>query len=537
MSSVKTTEFRVLIRLYVPIFLSLAFLTTGCSIYPGSTRHTDDLRKPDQLKKDVDYTYRKLNDFHGKLYWYIYEAIWKKELDSLKETITTPMTSEDFYMKFSPVIASLKQGHTQLFPLVSDDTYRKLRDYEKGKDSPLHDIGFEIFDDRLYITANKRNYPGIHTGTEVVRIGGLDPKELISDYKNTFASDGYNQTYATHRLGKKFASYFILRTGIADSIQCQLKFHDTIQDYFLTQINKISEDTIQTEKKPVLTKDDLPKQFRRAVQWKSGSLEFHDPDSTTAILKINDFAGRSFDYYLQYCFDLLRKTETQNLILDLRNNPGGSAKQAADLYSYLSPEPVPFLDEITVQRKTSLMHTPYYDGQSFSGVVMLTIFLPFRLIGLTGSYFAVKKNDDDTFYLKTHLSKTNLPVPNQFPGAVYVIINGGTFSAASLLSSNLKGSGRATFVGEETGGGWHGNSGIMIPDIILPITKLRVRLPLFKLVQYNHVPKDGRGINPDIFIPPTVEGVRQNIDRKMEIVKGMIRHSKEPGNYKQPNAK
>ena len=62
----------------------------------------------------------------------------------------------------------------------------------------------------------------------------------------------------------------------------------------------------------------------------------------------------------------------------------------------------------------------------------------------------------------------------------------------------------------------------MIPDVILPVTKLRVRLPLFKLVQYNHVPKDGKGITPDIFVPPTAEGVRKGIDRKMELVKEMI---------------
>jgi C-terminal processing protease CtpA/Prc len=104
-----------------------------------------------------------------------------------------------------------------------------------------------------------------------------------------------------------------------------------------------------------------------------------------------------------------------------------------------------------------------------------------------------------------------------------VLINGPTFSASTLFCNAVKGQKNITLVGEETGGGWHGNSGIMIPDITLPITKLRMRLPLFKIVQYNHVTKDGRGVSPDIFIPPTVEGVRKNIDRKMEIVKAIIR--------------
>jgi hypothetical protein len=58
-----------------------------------------------------------------------------------------------------------------------------------------------------------------------------------------------------------------------------------------------------------------------------------------------------------------------------------------------------------------------------------------------------------------------------------------------------------------------------------------VRLPVFKLVQYNHVAKDGRGISPDIFIPPISESVNKGMDRKMEIVKGIIKEA--PGSKDQ----
>ena len=104
-----------------------------------------------------------------------------------------------------------------------------------------------------------------------------------------------------------------------------------------------------------------------------------------------------------------------------------------------------------------------------------------------------------------------------------MLINGPTFSASTLFCNVVKGQSNVTLVGEETGGGWHGNNGIMIPDIVLPHTKLRVRLPVFKLVQYNHIPKDGRGVQPDIFIPPIADAVKKGIDRKMEIVKAMIK--------------
>ena len=92
------------------------------------------------------------------------------------------------------------------------------------------------------------------------------------------------------------------------------------------------------------------------------------------------------------------------------------------------------------------------------------------------------------------------PRKKSFPGNVYVLTNGLTFSASSLFCNAVKGQSNVNLVGEETGGGWHGNSGVMIPDIILPNTKLRVRLPIFRLVQYQHLPKTGSGVIPDIYL-------------------------------------
>jgi hypothetical protein len=78
-------------------------------------------------------------------------------------------------------------------------------------------------------------------------------------------------------------------------------------------------------------------------------------------------------------------------------------------------------------------------------------------------------------------------------------------------------------VGEETGGGWYGNSGILIPDITLPNTKIRVRLPFFKLVQYKHVAVKGTGVAPDVYVGPDWQDILGGIDTKVEKVKELIR--------------
>ena len=62
-----------------------------------------------------------------------------------------------------------------------------------------------------------------------------------------------------------------------------------------------------------------------------------------------------------------------------------------------------------------------------------------------------------------------------------------------------------TLIGEETGGGYYGNSAMMIPNIKLPNSGLQCRLPLYRLVMDKTRPK-GNGIMPDIFVPYDTTG-------------------------------
>jgi hypothetical protein len=62
----------------------------------------------------------------------------------------------------------------------------------------------------------------------------------------------------------------------------------------------------------------------------------------------------------------------------------------------------------------------------------------------------------------------------------------------------------------------------MIPNITLPNTKLRVRLPFFKLVQYDHIPVKGTGVIPDVYVGPNWRDILKGKDSKIDKVKEMI---------------
>jgi hypothetical protein len=87
----------------------------------------------------------------------------------------------------------------------------------------------------------------------------------------------------------------------------------------------------------------------------------------------------------------------------------------------------------------------------------------------------------------------------------------------------MKGQNKVTIVGEETGGGWYGNSGIIIPDFTLPKTKLRLRMPLFKVVQSGHqTARLGKGIPPDVYVGYSMDALMNGRDLKIEKVKQLI---------------
>jgi C-terminal processing protease CtpA/Prc len=123
-------------------------------------------------------------------------------------------------------------------------------------------------------------------------------------------------------------------------------------------------------------------------------------------------------------------------------------------------------------------------------------------------------------YFERHMFKPEKR--NHFDGNIYLVTGGYTFSAATLVTGELKGQENVTVVGEETGGGAYGNSAMHLPVITLPNSKVRVVLPLYRLVIDANRKKTGRGVFPDVEVGPSSVAIKNGTDAKMEKVKELI---------------
>jgi C-terminal processing protease CtpA/Prc len=140
--------------------------------------------------------------------------------------------------------------------------------------------------------------------------------------------------------------------------------------------------------------------------------------------------------------------------------------------------------------------------------------------------FLNRKNEKGLYSFKLFSGKYYKPHRLHYQGKVYILTGGATFSAASMLIASLKGLPNVQLIGEETGGGAYGNNGIFIPDLILPNTKLRMRLPLYRIVNNRQFSNNGRGVVPDVEVKATAESIRKSKDIKVEKAEELIKQDK-----------
>jgi hypothetical protein len=494
--------------------LLCVLILEGCVSIDKFNAQLNVLRSTSDLKSDVDFAHHKLEKLHPVLYLYIAKKDLDYKFDSLKSSLTTPMTSKDFYFRLSPVIAAIKQGHTQLNPLTKKLKYKEQKVVNKSGTSPLSQFDYEIFDNKLYIVKNNSTDSTIKTGTELLTVDGIKPIEIITKYCKTFSSDGNNATFFPRKLGKGFPRYFYYEQGIEDSILCRLNFRDTIRTITLTRalstkIAGIKKTKDQLEKERILQRNEKKKRkllgYDPLKRIYSKLLTFPVKDSSVAVLKISDFMKGNYRKFYKKSFQLLDSLHTKTLILDLRDNGGGLVHDINNLYSYLADSSFHLINIPVVTSKTSLWHIGYYNNNPFWVQAIQTLFLPV-LAGIdVFTYLKITKNADHTYRYAIRDSRVTHLKPHRFKGKVYVLINGGCFSATCVLSSNLKGSKRAVFVGEETGGAFNGCVAGILPVRTLPNSKLKIRFGLLEFQTPYNSTMVGRGIFPDKEIIPTIQ--------------------------------
>lgn len=193
-------------------------------------------------------------------------------------------------------------------------------------------------------------------------------------------------------------------------------------------------------------------------------------------------------------------------MLDLRGNGGGNLEIANDLLKYL-------------------VRRDFYLSKSGRGRVFLPSFM--QPDSTKAAYFdttSVRRLPGGALAQASRSLGRQHPYRGRyFRGQVVVLVDGGTFSAASNLTASLRAQRRVTVIGRETGGGEAGCSGGTISELELPNTHLVFQLPHFQLLSACPQPQLGRGVCPDIEVVPTPRQVAAHTDPILEQLPALLR--------------
>ena len=416
------------------------------------------------------------------------------------KAIADSMTELQFGWKIlAPLTATIHCGHT------SFSMSKKWNKFIKDRRIPSFPLYMKIWKDTMVVTGNLNKKDSvIKRGTIITSINGLKSREIISRMFDYMVEDGYSTNVNYIRLSAGFpyfhrnifGLYKIYEVGYIDST-------GTEKNISLPYYNPPSDSGKKRLNKPPLNEKKL------TSREKLKNIRSLHIDSALSLMTINSFSKGHLKSFFKRSFRKLRRQECKNLVIDIRANGGGDINNYVLLTKFLRNTSFKVADTAFSISKNFRPYTRYISAGFFDN---------------TGLFFVTRKKKDGNYHFGYWERHTFSPKGrNHFNGSVYVLTNGLTFSASSLFCNAVKGQQNITLVGEETGGGWYGNSGIIIPDIILPNTKLRVRLPFFRIVQYHHIAEKGTGVMPDIYISPVLNDAVNGVDTKMERVKEMIK--------------
>lgn len=485
------------------IIVTFIVLITGLSEQTIAQRLPPPLPKmaAGPLIEDIVLLKKILEANHPSLYWYTSKDSMDYYFNETMAGITDSLNEPDYKNRLSKLIAHIKCGHT---------TVRFSKGYGKVAAMyryPQFPLALKVWDDSLVVLGSAyRNDSIFKRGTIVTAINQRSPVQLLDTMYQYISTDGYGVNHKSQIISGNFPGWYKTILGDADSVY-SIRYIDstgTEKETTLRAYRPVVDTNRQTRQETRESR--LTRREIRQLNLLNKRTMVIDTAASTAFIRLTTFTGGRLKSFFRRSFKTLSKLSIQHLVIDLRENGGGNVSNSIRLTQYLADKSFKVGDTVAaISRK-------FEYGR----------YIKPRLLYWMAMNFGARKEKDGSIHYRRYERHYYAPKEtNHFNGKVYLVQGGYTFSAATMFISQLQGQSNVKVVGEETGGGYYGNSAMHIPKITLPNSGIVVSLPMYRLVMNKQRPK-GRGIMPDIMIKPSSRAIREGYDIKIVEIKKMI---------------
>ncbi len=443
---------------------------------PG--RITETMLDPPQLQSDFTLLRNALEEAHPALHRFTTKRELDAEFARAEAKLTQPMTVLQFRHLLAPVLSAIKDGHTGFRNYQGDEISTLIA---SAKQFPLA-LAFEST--RGFVLLNEGADDRVKPGMEVLAINGRSLAEILRQILPNLTADGDVQTWKMYQLGIARGLFQIdqlgspYRTGFSESYRLYIgnpgSFKTTLRDPRTRKTVVVDLAGVTVAEAAVNAETNLVHRdvfnglgtLRADNLHQRQSIRYLDGEDTALLIPQ---WNRNSPGFFKETFAELKSKGTKNLIIDVRGNTGGFDQIPVLLFSYLTST-----EFHAIEGNRMNTYQPSFKQYTSLGDIDPVTDTYF------GSAVGIWKPDPNGGWLMTEQYPSigvQKPSENHFDGPVYVLIDGGGFSATpafTVLADYYK---RATFVGEETGGVGSGGAGSDVGPT-LPESHLHVGFPM-----------------------------------------------------------
>ena len=454
-----------------------------------------DTLTPEQVREDValakeafervhpGYTrYATLDEMNGE---------WQSIID--KAEAKGGMSLPEFYLASEKALVAIRCDHTKA------ELPRSLRNERAGK--PLYIPARWSYIDGRAIVEVPGEGSGLLRGDEIVSLDGRAMSDVIADVRPFIPVDGYTE--------------WTRNGGIGQS----LEFMGGAVDHFgalMWEIPQTASLQVKSKSGERRSVDAARVDFETWSALGSASqanfkeaVHFERMGDDVAYLRVDTFVNYRDpvdpEDLFDPIFDAIRDEGRDTLILDLRNNGGGSSEPAFELLANIISEPYQPIREMRAK-------TLNLDG-------IRDYLWTWDSRALNPNPLGFSTNEDGTYALRGFVSddlKTVRPKRSAFTGTVIALTSTNNSSGSTNFLSWLGEMDRAVTIGEKTGGSAEGPTAGLQFTLTLPNSGVRMRLPFFHVLNNVSDFEEGLGITPDVSAPMTLEAFLQGRDPALE---------------------
>ena len=503
------------------IYFLLLSVLFGAVINNAFAQTHNRILTSEEMKKDLEI----LRNIHEVANSGLYYYRSKSEMDSLynwaHSMIEQPMQKTDFF-KIVVSIADF-EGSVHNYTELDLNLKNYLEEQKTFFPYPLRFIEGHIIFDGINAT--------IPPGSRILRINDVDASEIMQSLYKYFSADGFTKTKKiSGSVERGFDLEFVLEYGLKEKYEIEfLAPYFSIPESVTVPAVTLAEKKEITSKRfssPVMDKIDFKSQDPYSFEMLEDSIGLLNLRWFGFVTGEEDPKFPDYVSFLDSVFVHLHENSIPHLIIDVRNNPGGSDPTFE--------QPVMYLTERSFKEneKAHIIFDPQYTPfpEYFWGVTtterideefwkVVNEFLKERYPVFDGEISLQDQKFNPTYY----------PKKPQFNGNVYLLINENVGSASSHFASLVKGFvDNVIVVGVESVGGYYVHNGHVPFVYELPHSKIKTQFSIVHVLQ--DAPQladqpDGRGIIPDYEVWPTLSDYFEQKDTQMNFVLELIKEN------------